>query len=92
MHRRRPGQWPDSGFSLVAEHPSWFLIGQSEMDLEAGKASTGNGEIEQWRLLGPTMKHKCNCETFLILIETFPFQKTQQLIVQGKLHHNFSVQ
>ena len=50
------------------------------MDPEAGKASAGNGEIEQWRLLGPTMKHKCNCETFLILIETFPFQKTQFIL------------
>mgnify|MGYP007023072771 CR=1 FL=1 len=53
---------------------------------------TAEDVLEQWRLLGPTMKYKCNCETFLILIETFPFQKTQQLIVQGKLHHNFSVQ
>ena len=46
MHRRRSGQWP--GFSLVTRHPSWLLIGQSEMEPEAGKASAGNGEIEQW--------------------------------------------
>ena len=76
VHWRRPGQWSDADLSLAAWHPSWLLIGQSEMELEAGEASAGNGEIKQWRLLASRkvllFLQKCICETFLT--QTFPFQ------------------
>ena len=78
MQRRSRGQWSDAGISLVGGPPLCLPIGQSEMELEAGEPSAGNGEIEQWRLVANykvyLLLQKCNCETFRIFIETFPIQ------------------